>query len=187
MKQTKQFRGSSIGYHGQVTIQLKAGNELITQHTSHNAGLPPLFKGLCAALGGDPISRVRPKTIGLFTATDTALSIIDDYKEAAWSSLFTDNILQFASSFFPIESIETQLEESPAVIFKARVPVSFIESNSIYALALFPEAALTAEHALTCYKLLSADKSVWEPIKLNSASLNDSLFIEWKVTFDNMN
>lgn len=198
---------STFAYHGIVTTELYHGKQLIETHKYHNAGLPEFFRGLCQAIAGTPNAiDIVPSYILLFTMSNSAtVQSITDW--ATFCEYLRQEEVSIATHCLPIDEVITKNVEliqsdSPVVQVQVRIPYSLINSDEVYALALFSaqgawnsgllvgdqsiDVDLMKEKALAFYKLLSSDGASWKPINLNRTLYDGSVVVNWQMSFNNV-
>ena len=183
--------GSSFGYRGRVSVQVKERNKILAAHIKQNSGLTKLFANLCKALSGEAsFAEVRPATISLYSLPEGSTTYVNATWEVISSATVGESnatskpLLRAIVSNMPVIATFRDTGDSPAVVFQASIPYAQIaEGEDIYLMALYPAGTSNTADALAYYKMSNANG--WTPIHIDSSKSDKSLLIEWQMDFNN--
>jgi hypothetical protein len=177
----------TIKYQGKVTLQLYRGKQLLSTYSQHNEGLTSLFNGFCRLFAGEiSASKLTPQYIAAYSLASTSTIPGTD---ASWESLTAKSEvsnradLELASGFLPLESYTID-SNNFSITYKTKIPFSYISSEQICLLALFPKdynKINPEESALACFRL--ADSTSWRPIHCPKTEAENTLLVEWQLRF----
>jgi hypothetical protein len=181
-------------YRGDLCIKLMQGQRVIETKHFHNKGLDALFNIIGKALIGDYTISGIPTFIRLYTFKDTARK--PKPFEFNWENQVvvegsTQTLIPCTIRMRP-NALPT-LNSANQAKFQFKIPYSFITESQVYMAALLPADATTDEtepyRALAYYMFTNGKSGTqldWEPIEIANASSNNSLLIEWTMSFGNL-
>lgn len=190
---------SSIGYTGNITVSVQAGNKIISKKTYHNNGSKALFKFLATCIRGDyaTADSMRPFAIKLFKVVEgqTPQNIRDYLDKEGWSydrGQFIDSKLILASNEISYNKTATINDDSTGVsaTLHFKIPYAYIFENEIYMACIYGKNSHDDINWSAYYLLTNAEKKgetdqkKWTPLTINQTK-NYNLLIDWTMSISN--
>ena len=191
---------SSIGYTGNITISVQAGNKIISKKTYHNNGSKALFKFLVTCIRGDyaTANSMRPFYIKLFRVKDGTPKQIREYlNNEGWESSNTSNTtfdaskIVLASSEVSYNKTATIGDDESSVTLHFRIPYAYIFQTEIHMACLYGKNSHN-DLNWSAYYLLTDAGTTTENLEENWTALNISpaknynLLIDWTMSISNI-
>lgn len=162
----KQDTFGTIGYVGNVSIQLKHGNTIYYSCSSHNEGTFDLFKGLCCLLAGQSYQAQAnnlPSTIRLYNVNGSIRTALIDRAIPISTNIEAKAVAKYSNNY--------------AAILHFNIPGNYITRDS------------TITHLVLCGRdgtTQLAEFKLATPLNTNDFTSNSQFLVEWTLSFANI-
>lgn len=187
---------SSIGYTGNITVSVQAGNKIISKKTYHNNGSKALFKFLATCIRGDyaTADSMRPFSIKLFKVVEgqNPQDIRDYLDGEGWKKegSFKSDKIQLASNEISYNKTATINNDEVSATLHFRIPYAYIFENKIYMACVYGKNSHDDINWSAYYLLTNAEtkgetgQEIWTPLTI-SQTKNYNLLIDWTMSISN--
>ena len=195
---------SSIGYTGNITVSVQAGNKIISKKTYHNNGSKALFKFLVTCIRGDyaTANSMRPFYIKLFEVIDGStpkqireyLNNGDGWVSDNSNPNFDSSKILLASSEVSYNKTATIGDDESSVTLHFRIPYAYIFQEKIHMACLYGKNSHGDRNWSAYYLLTDAGTATetsetsienWTALEI-SPTKNYNLLIDWTMSISNI-
>lgn len=212
MSKIKQNSNQSLGYKGDLKIQIRKGNKVIKTKNIKNSGRYPLFQFFIECLNGnyDYANKFKPEFLQIFYTDkinlpkDDEWETIDNHGENTvnMSTFFNSETKKGLRTFTYYSLPELELDAavndqigSASITYKFLIPFSHIKKQAnqvkINALALYSKNNVNTLSNPSTYVFISDEENKFinliEDITSEISDKDYNIYIEWKLMILNSN
>lgn len=212
MSKIKQDSNQTLGYKGDLKIQIRKGNKVIKTKNIKNSGRYPLFQFFIECLNGnyEYASKFKPEFLQIFYTQKTNIPTSEEWETLENQGEHTVNMGTFFNddtrkglrtfTYYALPDIEVDAGSydqigSASITYKFLIPFSHIKKEDdvikINALALYSKSNIKTLSNPSTYVFISDDDNKFinliDDIDSEISDKDFNIYIEWKLKILNSN